>query len=103
MEYADDITKLTSDYNGARKYKIDAHVKLRKNGLKINNIKTRKYTINSKTHTWKKCKLLGTMLDTREDIKRRKTLAINAAKNLSNLFESYEHIYRANISLQHGH
>ena len=36
MEYADDITKLTNDYNGARKYKIDAHVKLRKNGLFLN-------------------------------------------------------------------
>lgn len=45
MEYADDITKLTSDYNGARNYEIDVDVKLNKNGLKINNNKT-KYTIN---------------------------------------------------------
>ena len=51
MEYADDITKLTSDHNGAPNYDIDADVKLHENGLKINNSKTEKYTINRKTHT----------------------------------------------------
>ena len=53
LEYynMDDITKLTSDHNGAPNYDIDADVKLHENGLKINNSKTEKYTINRKTHT----------------------------------------------------
>ena len=37
---------------------------------------------------WKRCKLVGTLLDTEKDIKRRKILAINAAKNLHRFFEN---------------
>ena len=34
------------------------------------------------------CKLLGTLLNTEEDIKRRKILAINATSNLQHFFEN---------------
>ena len=88
MEYADDMTKLTSDYGGAQKYEHEAEVNLGKNGLKINNSKTERFTISRNQHEWKKCKLLGTILDTTEDIKRRKTLAISTANNLQNLFNN---------------
>ena len=88
MEYADDITDITSDYRAACKYAIDAETDLGKNGLKINNSKTEKYVINRQTHDWKKCKLLGSLLDTEEDIKRRKILATNASNNLMHLFEN---------------
>ena len=89
MEYADDMTKLTSDYNSARKYERDTEEDLGGDkGLKINNSKTERYTINRQQHEWKKCKLLGTMLDTTEDIKRRKLLATNAANNLQHLFQN---------------
>jgi hypothetical protein len=37
---------------------------------------------------WKKCKYFGTMLDTKEDIKRRKSLAITAASKLNNIFNN---------------
>ena len=92
MEHTDDITKPTSDSNGARNYDIDADVKLHENGLKINNSKTEKYTINRKTHTWKKCKLLGTMLDTKSFV--WKQWSYNQLE-----VESYGVIYKANISL----
>ena len=35
---------------------------------------------------WKNCKLIGSLLDTQNDIKRRKVLAINAAYKLKHLF-----------------
>jgi len=43
MEYTDDMTKLTSDFNNAR----DAEANLGKNGLKINDRKTERFTIKS--------------------------------------------------------
>ena len=45
---------------------------------------------NRKTQhqTWKKCKLLGSLLDTVSDIERRKTLALNSLQH-------FEHIYKS--------
>ena len=37
---------------------------------------------------WKNCKLLGSILDTENDIKRRKILTIDAMKKLNNVFNS---------------
>ena len=37
---------------------------------------------------WRKCKLLGSCLGTKEDIERRKELLIDSMKNLSELFQS---------------
>ena len=59
-----------------------------KKGLKVNKNKTENYIISKQNHQWKKCKLLGTLLGTKEDIKRRKILAINAANNLCHFFEN---------------
>ena len=62
---------------------------LGKKGLKVNKNKTTSnYIISRYNHQWKKPKLLGTLLDTEEDIKRRKILAINAANNLRRFFEN---------------
>ena len=38
-------------------------------------------------YKWKKCKILGSLLDTEEDIKRRKHLANNATSKLRVVFE----------------
>ena len=40
------------------------------------------------TLAWKKCKLLGSLLDTEKDINRRKILAIDAFKTLNTIFDS---------------
>ena len=86
MEYVDDLSKLTSDHNDIRRYEHNVEENLGKKGLKVNKNKTENY-ISRQNHQWKKCKLLGTLLDTEEDIKTRKILAINAANNLRRFFE----------------
>ena len=87
MEYADDLSKLTSDHNNIRRYEHNAEENLGKKGLKVNKNKTENYIISRQNHEWKKFKFLGTLLDTEEDIKRRKILAINAANNLCRFLE----------------
>ena len=88
-EYADDLSKLTSDYNNIHRYKHNAEEILGKKGLKVKKSKTENYIISRQNHhQWKKCKLLGKLLDTNEDIKGRKILAINAANNLCRFFEN---------------
>ena len=62
--------------------------KLAQRVLKINKSKTEEYTIKRANcdNRWRDCKLLASLLDTQNDIKRRKVLAINAANKLNNLF-----------------
>ena len=87
MEYADDLSKLTSDHSNIRIYEHNAEENLSKKGLKMKKNKTENYIITRQNHQWKKCKLLGTLLDTEEDIKR-KILAINGANNLRCFLEN---------------
>ena len=55
----------------------------------INESKTEEYAIiRQGNEKWKKCKLLGSLLDTEKDINRRKILAIDAFKTLHNIFDS---------------
>ena len=82
MEYAYDLSKLTSDCSNIHRYKHYVEENLGKKGLKVNKNETENYIISRQNHQWKKCKLLGTLLDTEEEERRRKILAINAANNL---------------------
>ena len=43
---------------------------------------------NNKTPNWEKCKLLGSLLETKNDIQRRKTLLINSMKQNKDIFNS---------------
>ena len=45
-------------------------------------------TIINDNPDWTKCKLLGSLLGTEEDINRRKSLVLNNVKNLNNIFKS---------------
>ena len=55
----------------------------------INESKTEEYEIiRQGNEKWKKCKLLGSLLDTQKDINRRKILAIDAFKTLNKIFDS---------------
>ena len=58
-------------------------------GLLVKNTKTKEHVINNDHNSWKKCKLHRSLLDTIEDIKRRKT-AITAANNIEHVFKSKE-------------
>ena len=83
-EYADDLNKFTSDYSNIRRYEHKVEEILDKKGLRVNKNKTKNCIISRPNHQWKKCKLLGTLLYTEKDIKRRETLAINAANKIIN-------------------
>ena len=63
--------------------------KLQERNLKVNNTKTEKYCIKRKgPEDWKKCKYLGSILDTENDIIRRKILASSAYNKLKHILES---------------
>jgi hypothetical protein len=73
QEYADDISKITSDPNIIKHTKETLPPKLRERNLNANPDKTEEYKVKrGGNDNWKKCKLLGSLLDTPEDIKRRK-------------------------------
>ena len=87
MEYADNVGKVTSDYRALQKFKQTVPIELEKRDLIINQDKTEQFTIITRNNNeWKKCKYLGSMLDTSEDIKRRKGISISAANKLRTLF-----------------
>ncbi len=50
---------------------------------------TRLVTPENTSPNWKECKLLGTKLDTRADIKRRKILTSTTMKTLRHIFDSH--------------
>ena len=50
-------------------------------------LKTEEFTIKRNgEETWKKCKVLETLLDTEEDVKRRKILAVNVVNSMKEIF-----------------
>ena len=87
-QYADEISKISTNISAIEKLKDELPVKLAQRSSKINESKTEEYTIKSANcnKRWRDCKLLGSLLDTQNDIKGRKLLAINAANNLKYLF-----------------
>ena len=88
QQYADDISKISTSISAIEKMKDKLPVKLVQRGLKINESKTEEYT-NKRANCdnrWRDCELLGSLLDTQNDIKRRKVLAINATNKLKHLF-----------------
>ena len=94
MEYDDHLSKLTSDHNNIRRYEHNVEENLCKKGLKVNKPppppqkKKKNYILSKQNYQSKKCQLLGILLDNKEDIRRRKTLVINAANNLCHFFEN---------------
>ena len=88
LHYADDISKVTSDYAEIQYMKERIAEKLAEGGLILNAGKTEEYTISRLNcdSSWKKCKLLGSLLDTEEDMKRRKGLTIDAVMKLRHIF-----------------
>ena len=63
-------------------------IQLKKRGLVCNDTKTEEYRVERKgEELFKKCKYLGSYLDTTEDIKQRKFLALNSMKKLYKIWE----------------
>ena len=82
LEYADDITHITTDGKKSQSKKENLPNKLSKRNLTENKDKTEEYVIDKMNNEWRKCKLLGSLLDTEADIKRRQGLAIDVMKKL---------------------
>ena len=88
--YADDINEISNNPAKIKAIEETYPTILARRGLNINSDKTEKFTIsrNNPDKTWKRCKLLGSLLDTAGDIKRRKSLAIDATKTVKMLFNN---------------
>ena len=100
-QYSDDISWIT---NGEKKLLDDIKEKvpkiLEKRNLLINSNKTEEHKIEwiripkkdeiikEEDWSWKKCKILGSLIDTKEDIKRRKSLALSALNKLNDIWEN---------------
>ena len=54
--------------------------------LIVNNTKTEEYTVRQNIDEWKKCKLLGSYVDTETEIKNWKGKLFNAADQLKEIF-----------------
>ena len=64
MEYADDISKVTSNYSSMENFKHNTSEILKPKDLNVNHYKTEQYTINKTNNEWRLCKYLRSMLDT---------------------------------------
>ena len=82
MEYADDMSIVTENYQTIRNAKQDLPEVLGNRGLRMNAAKTVEFTVSRDgSKDWKKCKFLGTLLGTDEDIGRRKGLALDTKEH----------------------
>ena len=82
QEYADDMSSITTNPTiiEYKKKNLPAN-------LEINETKTEEYEIKRKGNVeWKECKFLGSLINTEEDIKRRKALAIAAINKMHHIF-----------------
>ena len=85
-QYADDISFIRSDESKTNQIERMIPQMLQDEGLYINKSKTERFKISRNSDTnWKKCKYLGSLLDTEEDIKRRKGLAQDCFKTFENI------------------
>ena len=80
-KYADDITYVSTSKAYIDNTQETIPQKLKLYNLGVNLSKTEKYTVPDPPNTttkesWKSCKLLGSIIDTENDIKRRKALAM---------------------------
>ena len=88
-EYADDMNKITTDIATIEHCKNELPGKLQQRNLHMNISKTEQYAIaRGGDALWKKCNLLGSLLDTDSDIKRRTGLAVGVICELKHIFYS---------------
>ena len=90
QQYADDISWVANNKCKIDTIKDKIPQKLKERNLKVNQSKTEQYEIkrNGNDESWRKCKYLGTLLDTAEDISRRKQLSMMAYNKLKFILDS---------------
>jgi len=89
QEFADDISRLNRYEEVVEELIKKDTEKLESRSFIINPEKTEKYKISkNSTDEWRKCKYLGSLLGTEEDINRRKQLSMVAYNKYRNILES---------------
>ena len=87
QQYADDIGWASTAEHIIENIEITTTEKLKERNLLINQSKTEKYNIKKDgDDSWKKCKYVGSLLGTTEDINRRKQLTHTAFFKLKPIF-----------------
>ena len=115
LQYADDLNYITQNYEKVQEMKKVIPPKLEARDLTTNPSKDEEFKVQRKKYDpsecvncspcrrcmkckqckecpyckdWKKCKILGSMLDTDTDIRRRKSLALEAMRKLDHLWKN---------------
>ena len=89
-KYADDITFIRSNNSKMNKVKRSIPKMLEDGNLRENLSKREEYTVPNEDEKWKKCKCLGSLVDTENDIHRRKGITMDAMNTLNDLFKSHK-------------
>jgi hypothetical protein len=89
LQYADDISWITNAEHKIENVKRHIPSQLNRYNLHVNETKTEEHRIKRNCDdSWRSCKYLGSLLDTKSDIKRRKGLAIAAYNKLNHVFKN---------------
>ena len=86
MEYADDMSHISSEMRNIKYAKKTLPSKLSSWDVIMNEEKNRIHHEEKRRRNMEKCKLLGTLLDTEEDVKWRKVLAMNVVNSMKEIF-----------------
>ena len=71
QQYADDISWASTNKTVFEKIETIIPEVLKERNLFVNESKTEKYTVSRNSHEWKDCKLVGSKLETVNDIENR--------------------------------
>ena len=72
LEYADEISVTTTNHAEIENLKQQVPIILNSRDVIVNNTKTEEHTVRQIIGEWKKCKLVGSYVDTETDIKNWK-------------------------------
>ena len=90
---ANNIGWATTSRGKCTEVKKTIPARLKERNLYVNNVKTEEYIIKrDRQEKCKKCKYLGSLLDTEHDIERREVLAIDTFHNFKHTMESKKNL-----------
>ena len=102
-KYADGLTFIRSDKSQMRNVKRAIPQMLSDGNLEENKSKREDYDIPSTDDSWKKCKFLGSMIDTENDCKNRTVLAAGTMTILKDLFSSHTLSIKTKVRIFEGY
>ena len=89
QQYADDIGWASTNNEKIEEIENTVPQILKNRNLLVNESKTEKYTVERNgSDQWKACKYVGSLLDTQQDIKRRKSLANQSYISVKDIYRN---------------